>query len=632
MEESNSIERLKKRLYSRTDSVGIKERAPLPLRGVNAPHSFPASEEAPAPAPRMESHFPLSAVLWGSFFFFIGSVAIAGFIFLRGGNVVSSGNITLEVVGPSLVDGGKQATLQVLIKNGNQVPLELSDLIVSYPEGTRRADDVTAALPEIRESLGTIEAGQQVKRSVSAILFGEEGALRHIDVSLEYRVQGSNAVFVKEGGIDLTIGSSPVTLFVDASDEATAGREVSFTLTVASNAQAPVRGVVLKADYPFGFSVTEVSPETAIGDNLWQLGELRPREERVLRVRGILEAQDNEERVFRFAVGSQKGESDLTLAVPFVTIPHTLTVRRTFISGTLALEGNQNRTVSVAAGREIAGTISWQNNLDAEVYDVELRAVFQGEALDRTKLSAPQGFYRSADSSILWNGDTDPGLRVVAPGATGSYSFTFVPRNTNTAGTLLKNPELSIAVEARARRITGENVPTDPVSLATRRVLVSSPIVLEAATSRFSGPFQNQGPLPPRVNQESTYTVTWTVRNPSNAVANAKVSATLPATARFLGSSPSSERISFNPTNNMVVWDIGELLAGGVASSRKVSFQIGFTPSLSQVGSVPSIVGPAQLTGDDRFAQTKVSAEASAVTTRVVGEPGFTPGMEAVVE
>ncbi|HEY4511132.1 MAG TPA: hypothetical protein VJG29_02050 [Candidatus Paceibacterota bacterium] len=632
MEEPQGIKRLERRLYSREETAGIPKRAELSPQASDITRGW-KKEETPSEGaePRHDWNASLRIFLWGSVIFFVGSLAIAGFVFLRGGNIVSSDNISFEIIGPSLVDGGKQVTLHVIVKNDNQVPLELADLIVRYPEGTRSAEDVRDALPELRESLGTIGPGEQVKTVVSAILFGEEGARRSIGASLEYRVQGSNAVFVKEGGIDLTIGSSPVTLLVEGADEVNAGKETEFTLTVSSNSPEPVRGVVVEAEYPFGFEVTNTSPETVVGDALWQLGDLSPRETQTIHVSGTLEAQDNEERIFRFSVGSQKSPTDVSLAVPFVTIPHALTVKRGFITGDISVNNNNAKTVSVESGKSVNVDLAWKNNFDAEVYDVEIRAILQGEAFDRSSISAPDGFYRSADSSIVWNRETDESLAAVPSQETNSLSFSLTPRNTNAAGGLLKNPEFSITMDVSAKRLTEDAVPNEPTPLGVRRVLVASPLTLGAVARRFSGPFVNGGPLPPKVNQETTYTIEWSVKNPSNTVANARVTAALPPSVRFLNNvSPGSEDVSLNTSNKLVTWNLGEIRTGSVG--RTMSFQVGLTPSISQIGESPMLVGEATLTGDDRFAQTKVTAKAWSVSTRVSGEAGFTAAMEGVTE
>lgn len=632
MQGKSPLERLSESLYERGREPRAKERAHLSEETSELPRAFGTERAGDAPrSPSRRSHRAL-VLLLGSALFFSMALGIALYMFLGGNNVVSSGNITLEVIGPSLVDGGKEASVSVVIRNENATALELADLIIEYPEGTRSTKDITKPLPRIRESLGTIGPGETVKRAASAVLFGEEGSTRRIGVILEYRVEGSNAIFVKEGGIDLVIGSSPVTLTIDAPDEGVSGKEVVFRATIVSNATAPIRNLVLEAEYPFGFTVSGVEPETASGDNVWEFGDLLPRQKRVVEVRGTVEGQDEEERVFRFSVGSREEATEVKLQVPFLTIPHALTIKRPFVSGTLSIQGRTGKTLSVPQGGNLSGTILWQNNLDTEVYDLEIEARLEGQALNKGSVGALRGFYRSTDSTIIWNKTGDESLATIPPGASGEVEFSFTPTIGSGSGTL-KNPELLIEVSVRARRVSHTQVPETISSVTATRLLVVSPVDLSAKALYASGPFTNRGGVPPRADKETTYTIVFSVRNPSNTIAGAKVTTVLPpSTVLYPGNTPATEVLSYNPTTRALVWELGEVKAGVGSSlpAREVSFQVGFTPSLTQVGSVPSILGKTVLTGEDRFAQVKVESEYPPLTTRIASDPSFQNGMEVV--
>lgn len=636
----DAIERLKDKLYSRTEDIKPHERSDFSgsvgsVERTWEKNSPLVSTEVPSmdtmrshPAKKSSGPF---IILLASLLFFIVSLAIAGFIFLRGTNVVSSGNIDMQIVGPSLVDGGKEAALQIIINNHNTTALQLADLILDYPEGTRSATNVTQALSQVRTSVGDIPAGGSIKKTASAILFGEEGSTRTIKATLEYRVAGSNAIFVKESTIDLTIGSSPVTLTVDGPTDATAGKTATFTVQVSSNATTPIQNVVLLAQYPFGFTVTATSPETNVGDNLWQLGTLNPRSTKTITITGTIEGQDGEERVFRFAIGSQQDATDVTLKVPYVTIPHSITIKRPFISGSLAINGVTTKTVAVYDGKEVHGVISWQNNLDTEVRDLRISAQLSGNAYDKSSVSVARGFWRSNDATMLWDSSQDSSLSSVAPGETGQVEFTLVP---STGNGVLKNPEIDVTVNLSASRLSEGQVPESISSAINTTLTLATPVALAGGLFHFNGSIKNTGPMPPKADQETTYSVVWTVKNPSNTIANARVTVPLPPTTRFITSGTPTEDVSYNSSTNTVTWNVGELRAGvgyGLPG-RGVSFQVGFTPSLAQVGSAPAVLGDSILTGEDRFAQTNVNSTVGSMTTRLTFDTGFQNGMEVITK
>ncbi len=642
-DERGAVRRIEDRLYSRTASSGVRGRSGMTKEEFAAPEGWKVEEatsQSAAPAEvvptlmmtKPQKRFPFATIFFGALIFFVLAVGLAVYTFLRGGNIVSPDNIDLVVLGPSLIDGGKEATFQITITNRNASAIELVDLIVEYPEGTRSATDLKTPLPAERLSLGTIGAGQSSKQTVRAVLFGEEGGAKVLKATLEYHVAGSNAVFVKETQTDLRLGSSPVSLTVEGPDETISGQPLSFTIRVRSNAQAKVEHVALEAQYPFGFSVTNASPESAVGDSLWRLGALSPGEEKVVRIEGILEGQDNEERVFRFLTGSESDETEAHIKVPYLTMPHALTLKRPFVTAELALNGQTAKTVTALPGEEVQGKITWVNNLDTEVQDLEISAQIQGQALDRESIVVSRGFYRSLDSTIVWSRDEDQSLSSVAPGERGELQFAFTPKSAS-SGAAITNPEITVAISIKAKRVSGGSVPETISSAFTRTVRIGSALTIEARALHFSGPIRNIGPMPPRADQETTYTITFTARNPSNTISNTRVTTTLPSYVRYIGGvSPAGESVTFDQGSRKLTWNLGDLKAGAGFSTQaeSVSFQIGLTPSLSQAGSVPNLTSVISAEGDDRFTGSKTSTSAQAPTTRLIGDSGFDAGMEVV--
>jgi hypothetical protein len=126
-----------------------------------------------------------------------------------------------------------------------------------------------------------------------------------------------------------------------------------------------------------------------------------------------------------------------------------------------------------------------------------------------------------------------------------------------------------------------------------------------------SGPFSNKGPIPPQAEKETTYTVTWTLTNPSNDIRGGVVTAKLPAYVTWLGKSmPGSEPVTFNDATGEVRWDAGDLAAGSglTGLGKTVSFQISLTPSLSQVNTRPELISEAHFSGSDTYVLGKVDA------------------------
>src|SRR3989344_5093743 len=410
MSDKSGVEGLKDKLYSRTGKVGRGDvRSPLEPH----PEEVAASWSPDAPLPEKTPAAPTALTqsvhrrggfagkfLFGAVGFFVLAAGGAAYFFFGGAGFISPNNIDLQIVAPSLIDGGSEATVQFIVTNRNSSELRLADLVIYYPEGTRDPKNPTRTLPHERQSIGVIAPGQQIKRTGTAIFYGQEGSAQSVRAVLEYSLPNSNAIFTKENSVAFTLGSSPASVLVDAPQEAIAGQEFEIVVTLRSNATTPLTNLAVEAQYPFGFSVTGVSPEADTGGRLWRLGTLAPGASQVIRVRGVIEGQDGDERVFRFLAGSEAEATASKIKVPFLSVPTTLTVHRPFISGTLVVDGNRRKIIAATPGRPLRWTVLWQNNLAESVSNVEITLKFAGAVLDKGSVESAGGFYQSGTSAM----------------------------------------------------------------------------------------------------------------------------------------------------------------------------------------------------------------------------------------
>ena len=177
-------------------------------------------------------------------------------------------------------------------------------------------------------------------------------------------------------------------------------------------------------------------------------------------------------------------------------------------------------------------------------------------------------------------------------GARGRVSFNLATFPiTAIRGNPLNNPTVKLTLTFKGKRLTDGRV-SDKIELAMEKKLkIDSFMQLSNNLYYNSDTIPNHGPLPPKVGQETTYTVVWSVINAFNNINNAQVRATLPSYVKWLGKIyPENEKLSYNSDTGEIIWNIGELSAGqGYANPPKeVSFQIGLTPSISPARSFSS--------------------------------------------
>lgn len=613
----SSLERARRGLYS-PGAVSHDARAALVRAGDHSVRHAWETEPLPDTHARGRRHVRFAGIFFGvAALFFVAATGVAGYLFYYGGNTVSVNNVAVNLQGPTTIAGGDTVPISIAITNRNPAAIDNATIEVDFPDGTRSADNVLSAYPRYTENLGTLASGETVTRSIKAVVFGGAGQALTLPVSLSFGTRGSNAVFVKKLSYALAVTSTPLSVSVDTLAETVSGKPLQLALTVRSNASVPLENVVLASTLPFGFSVT--SSSVPMSGNAFLLGTMAPGASKTIMLTGVLSGQDSEQRVFHFTVGTAKSPTDSAVAITYMTQDATVAIAAPFIATTLTLNGGSAPNPVVTSGSRQSVTISYTNTLTSNVTNASVSVQLSGAAIDYASVLTTNGFYRSSDHTVVFSRDTDPALGSLAPGASGIGSFTFSTLPSNPA---VHSPQVAFTISVLGTRIGQSNVPEQVSASATQTAKVSTSVALSASSLHSSGPFSNTGPIPPRINTPTTYTIVWNAQDEGSAIAGATVSAILPSYVTFINKTAGTGSVTYDDTSRTVTWSAGDFAQGGVAQA---AFQVSLTPSTSQKGTSPVLVGPTAFSGYDRFAGVQVNSSADPVTTETKGDPGYTP-------
>ncbi len=627
--EESHIERLKRALYSRNESVVPKDkRTPVQGLGSTVPENWgddPSFAYSPEVMKQKNNSF-FNKFLLFSVLFFVVAAGIAAFIFFGGMNLISSNNIDVQITGPSSISSGEELDLGISVINQNRTDLENVTLFIEYPDSAKSVDEGQAVLTRGKIPLATIAKGQSKEYPLRALLFGEKDAIKTITFRVEYTIKGSNSVFSKEKTYEVTINSSPILLNVSYPKEINSGQLVTLTIDITSNSPVVVSGALVKVEYPYGFTYKD-SSMTSIRDSLWSVGDLKNGDKKTLKVTGQLVGQNMEERSFRVSIGTPSGDNskdfDTTLSASQVTIG----IRKSFFN--LAVLSD----TSVDVGQSASISVTYQNTLPEKIVNSRIVTKISGNIFDRNRVSANNnGYYRSSDTSVTWDKNTTPALGEMLPGVDGQVSLA-VGSFTNPAQIRsIKNPYIDVSTI-----MTGNRSGTDQSEVSSSQditIKFSTNLGIYAKSYRTTGPITNTGPIPPRVDRESTYTVVWGLTNTTNEVKDAVVTAVLPAYVTWKGETfPTNESITYNPDTRTVTWNAGSIATniGYGYAPRTVTFKVGATPSTIHVGNSLDIVVNTIARATDTFTSKKLSVGGGVVTTHF-SDPGFKSGDDIVVK
>jgi len=626
---SDNLEQLKSRLYKKGESFKDRKRR---VRIYGEKEKVASSSWGETSGKERKKVFkPLKIAFVASAIFFLASLAALAYFWVGGNNIVSAGNIDMEIKGPAYVKGGEIADIDIFITNKNSAELKFADLVIDFPEGVFSSDG--GELSREKYSFGIIAPGASIKKSLSFVLLGEENQEKEIKMTLEYRLAESNAIFAKKGKYIIRISRPPVGVSLEIPKEANSKQEIEIKVGLVSNSDAVINNLALWIEYPSGFQFSNAVPSPSRKDSIWKIGDFNPSQEREILIKGIMEGQDLEEKAFRAQVGIIKDSGDF---LPYGVSVETIVVKKPYIDLVLFVGGKDKEDNIAFSGDSLRMEMVWKNNMTVPVRNAIIEMKIIGNAVNQKTISVSKGFYRTFDKTLVWNSSSMPELAAIEPGETGRAQFSFSilnPLPIKGAG------DKSFAIKLKGKldgNAVSETTGSGAIrNEATKEIKIGSELQFASMALRYSGPFENSGPMPPKVGEETEYTITWSLGGVSNDFSGAKAKASFPSYMRWIDNvSPADENVVFDKETGEIVWDIGMISAGtGIISpAREVSFQVAFDPNLSQVGIAPNLIMGVEIEARDDFTGEIFKDKKRSLTTILSNDPKFDQLQGRVVE
>lgn len=541
--------------------------------------------------------------------------------------------VRLDITGLKEVKSGSRVSWQVKITNSGRVDLIQPLLIFHFPEGSA---PLSGQKPEgaffERRSLQTLRAGESASEIFDAYVFGGRGAVKEASASLEYRPEGASAIFATDSVFSFEIISSPVSVSFKMPEELRLGQEIEFEVAYTSNSEEILSNLSLFLSFPEGFEYLGAKPQPRLlGKNLWLIGDLKPGESRSIKVRGVLRGIAAETKTFKASIGVFDEFSKSQL--PYDEVSHVAVLRSPFLETTILINGRSEYTAS--PGENLMFEIIWRNNLPTEVKNAVLEAKIGGVAADLRTLRIEGGSYREATKSIVWNASSLPQFKLIGAGESGKVNFSLRAKSNLPLETTSERPKILVDTSLESgSEVTGfEGVELGGISLS--EIKVSSKLQFTSRALYFNSLISNSGPLPPKVGEETTYTIIWSLANMMNDLDGVKVKASLPPYVNFKGiANPADTDMVFDKNSGEIEWRVGRVLAGigFLRPALQIAFQIGVSPATPQIGTAPTIINESEVSGRDTFTDQILTSRDSAITTDLPDDPSVSFSQKKVVE
>ncbi len=629
------LDELKKRLYKKDN--GLEDRPKPPAEFEPGAPSAPPSISTPQWTGK-EQISGLSVgqkrIIWlAGILIILGLAALAGWLFWRSQHSFDKNQVALEIFGQERIVSGENSTYIVRYKNNTRVALKNTKLTFTFSADSNPIDkenlETRGGFPVITKTIGDLGAGQEGQMEFQTLVLGDKDSQQKFLAELSYQPSNINSDFANEAEFTSTIISVPLILNIDLPERVVSGQTLNFSLKYLNTSDAIFNNSEIKIDFPDGFSFTNSLPSPSEGNNVWILPEISSREEGKIMIQGTIEGNEGETKIFKAQFGNQKDNEFIAYAQA-MSSPQ-ISVSPLYVEQSSDL--GENPTANL--GQVVNYKLKYRNTTDVTIGPVVITLKIDSRAVDFSSINTAGGFFSSSDNTIIWNASSLPALNSLLPHAEGELSF-FLKTKDKLSINLFSDKNFTISTAAQ---IDSPNVPLSLVGtqLTGRNqmtIKINSRLVLNVKGYYTDSLIPNSGPLPPRVDQKTTYTIYWQVLNISNDLSGVSVQAYLPSYIQWQENIyPKNENLIYEPATGKIVWQIGQLSSatGILTPVRQVAFQVGLIPSLAQAGSRALIVKNAQVTGKDNFTETNLQVAASDLQTDMPDDPtvGWQKGIVA---
>lgn len=544
--------------------------------------------------------------------------ATIGFWVWRGLTSFNKSDITLTIISAEKITSGEEVVYKVKYKNNTRLDITKVRLVFYFPDNSIpiNGGDLVQSFNQ-----PDLPAGQESVLEFTARVIGLKGESKQAKAELSYQPGTIVSQFVNKADFSTEIISVPLALNFDLPEKLVGGQIFDFSLDYLNQADIAFNDMELIIDYPDGFVFESAIPAPIKEKNVWSLGHLMAKQQGRILIKGSITGKENELKTFKARIGTRQNKEFIIYTETVGTLQ--ISISPLFVSQTI----NGATDLIAQGGQELNYIITYKNTSTVGIQDVAITSKLEGIALDMSSIRLDKGSFNGATQQITWKASNLPDLAYLAPNQSGEVSFSVKLRADLPINNLTdKNFTVVNVVNIDASQ---KPLALKDIEIAGQSRLeckIASQLSLRAMGFYYDNIFANSGPIPPKVEQTTTYTIKWQLINAGNDLKDMEVSAYLPPHVKWQNKiSPADEVLKYDSATGLLVWRINSLPAstGILLPVKQVAFQIAITPGTAHVGSLVELVGPSSARGQDTFVNLKLTSDKESIDTDLPDDPGI---------
>ncbi len=544
----------------------------------------------------------------------LGALILLGFVFLVfikfSSKSFDENRIEIAMEGLDKIESPAEINYQLKISNKNLVDLGGVSVTVRFSDAVsaKEADFYAKkGANSLVINVGQINSRKSKEFDLKFDVLSSKREQIYFDVTMQYEPENFSSSFEKKYQKSVDVVPFPVSVNIIPTQQASSGEKVDLDIIVKNDGSKEHSNLVVEIEYPNGFTFESSNPGVEGADkNIWRMDRLNPGEEKHLIVTGTIEGLFENSKNFKAKLYKNENEEKKVLFESEGTVQ--IVLDRVEIFQEVAKE-------NVYAGDEIFYKIRFKNTSEIPLRDLIITEEINSRILNKAEMEIfDKGHYDSANNQIIWKASDVPELNVLEPNQEGMVTFKAkVKENFPMSNENDKNYSVVSQAAIHSLDVDSPIGYNKQIKSAQGEVKINSKLVLDTSAEYNSDKVENFGPIPMKVEEETTFAVKFEIKNTSNDLKNVVLKATFPSGVVWKNNYKSDDEagVQFNERTNHLEWVLGTVNAGTgfFNDSKELVFQIGVIPSVNQIDEYVNLVNQIDVEAEDVYTGNKVQYE-----------------------
>lgn len=574
---------------------------------------------------------------------------LAGLItFNHGPSDQNNKTISIQIIGPDEATTTEETSYWLKIKNNEPQNLKNLELILNFPDGF----NLISSQPDCSQKLtrgciwlvDELKEGTEEQIELKGYFLSQAEEEKEFSGQLNFQLSNLSATYQKEFFQSIFL-KSVLDLEVESPSELTIGQESNLKVKIRNLSQKNLGQVKTTIIYPQEFIISKVEPDLKSQDlpdgKIFLIEDFRENQTQEINFRGYFLTSQDLLTNFKFQTGLiNQEDGQFFLQTEKI---QTISLREPSLILGIKLN-NSAQDSNLAWGDFLNISLNYENAGPEEIRDLKLKFRLKGcQYLDISRLKDLAWQWQSSESFLqsnnwqteigqdlseeyfIWQDFQIPILTLIGPNEEGSLDFRFKIKSLKEA--LRENfTQAEISGELIAEGHIGSSSGVFQLESSLVKLRIKTDLSFKVAARYYDDESVaiGRGPLPPVVNQETSYWIFWSLFNTTNPLKDILVETQLPTGVNFSGKIKTSVgRLDFNQDEKKVTWLVDQLSTyqGGPYSLIEAGFEVTINPDRDQVGQILSLTKTSFLEAFDDFTKDLIFQELEPVDTNLAGDP-----------